>query len=149
MPDKDGHKKVWTLPGAPWKQPKPEFHAGYKGKVYISGSMRGKPFFNFPTFDKVAAIYRAAGWIVFSPADQDRTLNYDVNDYPTGDGAALLRDHPELADMRTFARWDVDRIFESDLVVVLPDSEHSVGVTAEVALAKWLGIEVLVLNVID
>lgn len=43
-------------------------------KIYIAGPMTGIPHFNFPKFDEIAASFRAKGFFVFSPADNDREL---------------------------------------------------------------------------
>lgn len=38
---------------------------------YLAGPMRGYPQYNFPTFHSVAAVLRARGFAIISPAEQD------------------------------------------------------------------------------
>ena len=89
--------------------------------------MSGYPFSNFPAFDAVADELRSRGHVVANPADHDRALE-----------AAGVAE----PSRRDFARWDVDRIFESDFIVLLPGHERSLGATAELALARWIGLKV-------
>lgn len=43
-------------------------------RTYVAGPMRGMPRFNFPAFDAAAEVLRAEGWVVISPAEEDRML---------------------------------------------------------------------------
>jgi hypothetical protein len=45
-------------------------------KIYLAGPMNYLPEFNYPAFDKAAKRLRAAGHIVFNPADNDRDKGY-------------------------------------------------------------------------
>lgn len=144
VPDKDGHRTHWTSPGAPWKKDLDWQVAGRPAakKVYISGPMRGIPYFNFPLFDEVKDYFLNLGWTVFSPADHDRELGHDGLSSGDERDVAELLGAPKgtLADQRAFARWDLDRILEADLVVLLPGWTQSVGATAEHAVAKWVRV---------
>jgi hypothetical protein len=46
-------------------------------------------------------------------------------------------------DIRDIIRRDVEAIQTVDLLVVLPGYEQSEGTAAEIALAQWLGIQVM------
>jgi len=108
-------------------------------KVYISGPMRGVPYYNFPAFDEVAARFKGYGWLVVNPADLDRSNGFD----PSG----LSEDHDwhstEGLDLRQAFRRDCDAICGCDHMVVLPGWEKSKGATAEHALAVALGLTIL------
>lgn len=99
-------------------------------KVYISGSMRGYPQFNFPAFDEVAAQLRAQGHEVFSPAEHDRETGFDPD--------RLAEVTP--AELREMLAWDCARILEADLVALLPGWSASRGAMLEVHLARTVGI---------
>lgn len=132
------------MPGAPWRKDELVKPIDAK-KVYISGPMRGIPFFNFPLFDEVRDFFDVLGWIVFSPADHDRSLGH--GGLASGDERELseLLGAPKgtLSDQRAFARWDFDRILEADLLVMLPGWTNSTGATAEHAIAKWVRVPVV------
>lgn len=40
-------------------------------KYYLTGPMSGIPQFNFPAFHAAAAVLRAVGWDIVSPAEED------------------------------------------------------------------------------
>lgn len=112
-------------------------------KIYVSGPMRGKPYFNFPKFVAVATQLRAEGHEVFCPAESDLAeYGPKVCNSPTGD----LKD---IADMHFSLRDALFRDCEyicktADTVVLLPGWEASKGATAERALAVALGLTVKV-----
>jgi hypothetical protein len=105
-------------------------------KVYIAGPMRGYPQFNFPAFDAAATMLRAAGFVVVSPADIDRAHGFDgtgsIPDgaFPVMARACILRDAAAICDGCTH-------------LYVLPGWEHSRGTRVELALAEFLGLEVM------
>lgn len=110
-------------------------------KVYIAGPMRGYPQFNFPAFDKAAALGRSLGWEVISPAEMDRQagINEKENDTP--------HFTPEL--IRVFIRRDVDVLVnqlkaeDGDAIALLPGWTQSTGAKGELALALWAKLRVL------
>jgi len=101
--------------------------------------MTGYPEFNFPAFDRAAALGRSIGWEVVSPAEQDRVENgFD----PTG----LSGDPKELDgkwDIMKAAAWDIKMVMECAAIAMLPGWEKSKGATAEHGVAKWLGKKIL------
>lgn len=103
--------------------------------AYISGPMRGYPDFNFPAFDKAKEILTAKGFLVISPADMDRE---DKNQKPGVLQPAWVyadRDYVSLRLLATNAN-------PKSCVVTLHGYERSTGASAEVAIAKWLGLNI-------
>jgi Domain of unknown function (DUF4406) len=108
-------------------------------KLYLAGPMRGYADFNFPAFDEGAAKLRQLGHTVFNPAERDREVHgNDVNVSATGD----LADVPQFS-LRGALGADLAWICaHADAVVVLPGWDKSLGVAAEVATARALGLPV-------
>lgn len=108
-------------------------------RLYISGPMRGYPAFNFPAFRAYANTLRRMGHEVLSPAERDEQNGFD----PTG--LTGWEDLSSLGfDLREALAADCRMICEeADAVVVMPGWEDSKGATAEVALARALGLPIL------
>jgi hypothetical protein len=100
--------------------------------LYIAGPMRGYPRFNFDAFDAAALDLRGKGFDVISPADLDRAIGFD----PDRDEAT-----PEF--MAGAMQRDIEAVMRCEAVVLLPGWEKSTGVNAEIGLAKWRGIPVV------
>lgn len=116
-------------------------------KIYLAGPMTGIPSFNFPAFDVAAArLRRQLGVFVFSPAEHDRCVyGPELEDNPTGDPILAKINHgfslrKALLDDLTFI------CNEADGIALLPGWENSKGVTAELSLAKALGLSVFELG---
>lgn len=101
-------------------------------RVYLAGPMRGILEFNFPAFDKAADEAFAQGWLPVSPADLDREMGFDEK-----------RDEPSPADLRTMIIRDVVELSKCDAIALLPGWERSSGVAVELAVAKFLGLQIL------
>lgn len=102
---------------------------------YLAGPMRGYPRFNFDAFDAFDAAaedLRKRGFDILSPADLDREVDFDPD-----------KDIPDQAFMTAAARRDIEAVFASDGVVLLPGWEPSIGACMEKLLAHMLGKEVL------
>lgn len=101
--------------------------------VYISGPIRGYHDFNRQAFAEAAAWWRGQGFHVISP------LEMDVQDELLGDPSMRATD-------KQIAR-DIDFVMKlrpgQDLVCSLPGWEKSEGATAEISLAKWRQVEVV------
>ena len=109
-------------------------------KIYLAGPMRSYPAYNHPTFDKAAAYLRAAGFEVFSPAEEDRK-RFPDRDWPNMTGDPII-DNIGLGDMRTIIKADLIWICENaDAIVFLPDAEKSKGARCERALGEFLNLE--------
>lgn len=101
--------------------------------LYIAGPMRGYPRFNFDAFDAAEKDLTEKGYVVHSPATMDRRLGFDPDVHTL-----------DQFDMRAAVKRDVTAIAACDAVVVLPGYEKSTGATAELWVAKWLGLPVVV-----
>lgn len=113
-------------------------------ECYIAGPMRGHDLWNFPAFDRWSQALVDAGWHVHSPADMDRALGLDENDYPV---------LPDWFQIESTLMRDFDRILscahiEHDAengygaIILLPGFEHSTGAHAELHVARNVGIHV-------
>lgn len=94
-------------------------------KVYLAGPMRGYPLFNFPAFHDAAALLRADGYEVWSPAENDVEI-FDPNN-----GTPKPMSH--------YMERDLPAICRADAVAVLPGWEKSEGARLEVDVAWRLG----------
>ena len=108
---------------------------------YVAGPMRGYKDFNFPAFDEAAERGRRMGYNIISPADLDRKNGIDPLNKP-GSGEAA-EGHIENIIQR-----DIDAIMSlqperGDGIAVLAGWTGSTGASAEVALARWLGLRVV------
>lgn len=94
--------------------------------IYLSGPMKGYPDSNYPLFRQVAGELRAAGHRVYNPAEF-------AHDGP----------HGSFPLRRAFAEYCAFICNEADTIVLLPGWERSLGVSAELALAKNCGLEII------
>lgn len=99
--------------------------------IYLAGPMKGYPDHNYPAFMAAAASLRSAGHHVYNPAE-----------FPH-DGP-----REEFPLRRAFAEYSRFICIEADTLVLLPGWEKSLGVSAELALAKNCGIEVIEFNAV-
>jgi hypothetical protein len=88
-----------------------------KRRIYLSGPMSGYPLQNYPLFRKVAAELRSDGHEVYNPAE-------------------YVHAEPEFPLRKAFAEYAQFICLEADAIVLLPGWESSLGVSAELALAK-------------
>jgi hypothetical protein len=95
-------------------------------KIYLSGPMKGYPQSNYPLFNRVAAELRIAGHDVYNPAEFPHDGPFET--FP-------LR--------RAFADYCRFICEEADAIVLLPGWEKSLGVSAELALAKNCKLDVI------
>ena len=97
-------------------------------KLYLAGPMRGKPEFNFPMFNRVAAALRSAGYEVFNPAEKG------------------LEKHAEAQQESLKFRRDVFALdtawicLQADGLALLANWHDSKGAVAEEALAQAVGL---------
>jgi hypothetical protein len=102
-----------------------------KPSVYIAGPMRRYPLWNFPEFDRVRDIFAAAGFEVFSPADNDRALGFNPEDQdPQGNVAGI--------DPWDFLGWDLARVNDADVIYFLKGWKESAGALLERQVAECL-----------
>lgn len=114
---------------------------GRRGKVYLSGPMRGIPEFNFPAFKRKAEELRAAGWEVFSPAEADiSATGYDFSpEHPEGKET----DEPGLTARECLARDCKYICEEATHMYMMRGWEKSTGAQAEWALARAIHLPVM------
>lgn len=113
--------------------------------VYLSGPMRGKPYFNFPTFFRQAAILRTQGHEVFCPAEEDVKV-YGDRVYASPNGLLTEIDSDIKFSLREALLRDCVYICETaTAIALLPGWEFSKGATAEHALSVALGHKVILL----
>jgi hypothetical protein len=107
-------------------------------KLYLAGPMRGIPEFNHPEFFKVAALLRAAGYEVYSPAERNYNAGHDFagrdGNEDLGSIGFSLRDA-----LGSDLAWITA---EAGGLALLPGWETSAGARAEVAVAHALGLPV-------
>lgn len=95
--------------------------------AYIAGPMRGYPRYNFDAFDACAGYLNSVGIDVASPAEHDRAGGFDPDGPLNG------------FDMEAAMRWDLTQVLCSDMVVMLPGWEASVGASLEYEVARKTG----------
>jgi hypothetical protein len=106
--------------------------------------MRGIAEFNFPAFHAAAALLRAQGHFVFSPAEKDNERHgTDISkDNPTGDEDLAAQQHG--FNLREALGVDLGWICaEAEAIALLPGWQLSKGARAELAAAQALGLEVI------
>lgn len=115
--------------------------------IYLAGPMRGYHNFNFAAFDYAAAMLRAEGFIVFSPAERDREVyGSQIENNPTGDEAIAVAANPACTIndcMKADCVWICDH---AAIIALLPGWQKSSGAGTELSLAKTLGLTVMELG---
>jgi hypothetical protein len=101
-------------------------------RVYIAGPMRGIDRWNFPAFDAAEKRWKEAGHEVASPASIDRALGLDEN-------GPLSQVNGDFA--RRAMAMDIQILYHSDAIALLPGWERSSGATVELSLSQYLGLE--------
>ncbi len=106
-----------------------------KNTIYIAGPMRGIYRMNFPAFDAARDKFIALGWNVVSPADLDRAAGINENIPMTDEQLSGL--------CRDFMRRDLNAIIDQcDAIALLPGWRKSRGVSVEMALGAFIGLDV-------
>ena len=110
-------------------------------RIYIAGPMRGKPNYNHLAFDLAQTKLTRDGWSCYSPAEEDRIRGFD----PLRDCDA---DHdwsefPDQLDFKSTVCNALARVINADAIYMLRGWANSDGACTELALAKWLGKEVI------
>lgn len=112
---------------------------------YVTGPMRGLPFFNFPAFDGARDLGISLGYNVISPADLDRAAGIDpVND--PGCVERMKKENPDL--LQDIVDRDICKILKlhpknNDGLAILPDWQRSIGASAEIAVARFKGLRLV------
>lgn len=111
--------------------------------VYLAGSMRGKPDFNFAAFDKAKADLEALGFVVISPADLIRQ-NEGWKDFPPED---LEMSHKlTVSCFRRNLNVILELCPDTDFIYLLSGWVDSAGANVEADLADILDIDIVCEN---
>ena len=106
-------------------------------KIFISGPMRGIPYYGFPALDAARAAFEAAGFDVVTPADLDRAAGFDAMDLPeTTDWNAEAG-----FDVRAAMKRNIDALLECDALVSLFGDRWSMGCGIERDIAERCNIQ--------
>jgi len=109
------------------------------GTIYIAGPMRGLPEFNFPAFMQAERHLQALGWETRNPAAKDEDAGFNVK----GTEGADWELEQQGFDVRAAIEWDLLAvIWDCDAVILLPGWKQSAGSKAELALARFLDLDV-------
>lgn len=112
--------------------------------IYVAGPMRGIPFFNRPAFDQAAAFLRTKGWKVHNPVERDIAVYgpklFDSN----GSGDIKMAIERHRFDIREVMSDNMRALCECDAIYLLEGWINSKGAYAEYALARALGLKVIV-----
>lgn len=95
--------------------------------IYLSGPMKGYPESNYPAFRRVAGILRLAGHSVYNPSEFKWAS----------------ADHAQFPLRKAFAEYAQFICIQACSIVLLPGWEKSLGVSAELALARNCGLDLL------
>lgn len=96
--------------------------------------MGGLPLWGFPAFDAAATLGRSLGFDIVSPAEHDRACGFDET--------KSMEENAGF-DLRAAKIWDLQQLQRVDAIAMIPGWETSPGATTELAVARWLGLEVL------
>jgi hypothetical protein len=102
--------------------------------------MRGIPYYNFPAFGDAHIDWLRAGWDVVDPAQMD--INAGFNAYalpPDTDWNAIPADF----DFNACVDRDIAGLRTCQAIYMLDGWQGSSGARAELALAEWLGLDVV------
>ena len=114
------------------------------GTCYIAGPMRKYPWYNFDAFDRAAGTMRQLKWRALNPADLDRKAGFDPHTCGikgAAEGAIPIALLPKHSSLREIVRRDVLAVLRSNILILLPGWRKSVGVKAEVAVARFAMIQ--------
>ena len=115
-------------------------------KIYIAGPMRGHELYNFPAFDAAEARLRRLGYDVVNPAALDRARGIHPENFPEDWD---WNNTPNGFDLKAVAMECLRQVSECHGVYLLSDYSLSNGATAELALARWLGLKVVIGTNVD
>lgn len=98
-------------------------------RIYIAGPMTGKPDLNRKAFQDAAALI---------------VVNFDgMVDVVNPDGIGAVKEWSECTCIRTIASELLKHLVICDAIYMLRGWENSKGATAEHAVAKWIGLEII------
>ena len=114
-------------------------------KIYLAGPMRGIPYFNFPAFFAAEEKLKKKGHKVFNPARRD--VQKYGKEIAAPDGSIKTAASQVGFSLREALAMDAQWLcLNADAIALLPGWKKSKGATAELALAKALGLKVITLK---
>lgn len=99
--------------------------------MYLAGPMTGIPEYNYPTFHAAANKFRAAGYTVLSPAEDEYESQLTA---PLPENAEHKYDH--------YLRLGIEKLLKADAVHMLQGWQSSVGATLEHDIAQKLRLAI-------
>ena len=112
-------------------------------RIYVAGPMRGRPQFNFPTFNAVTKYLRDQGHDVFNPAERDIEMHGAVPFMSSETGDMKDIEHTGLS-VRDVLAFDLGWLCrDAEAILMLPGWETSMGATAEWAAARAVGMKII------
>lgn len=107
-------------------------------RIFIAGPMRGLPEYNFPEFYRAEEVVRRYGHDAVNPARLDEEDGFDPHcDYRDEEMAELVK---------SFVARNITQLVGCDAIALLPGWEDSEGAKLEVAVAQYLGLDILRVN---
>jgi hypothetical protein len=108
-------------------------------KIYIAGPMSGMKDFNFPAFFEAEHQLEKLGYEVINPAHNDgATVQEALQSAGTPDSPNKLWSY--------YMKRDLPHVMDVDMLCVLPGWQNSKGASLEVAVARALGLPLMVLK---
>jgi len=107
--------------------------------IYICGPMRGIRRWNTKAFDEADYQLSKRGHEVINPAQLDRLEGFDAYDLPADTDWTQF---PDGLNFEKTVKRDLDAVRSADAIFLLEGWQDSVGANAELAVAKWCGLEV-------
>ena len=111
-----------------------------KGRIYIAGPMRGIKWYNFRAFHDAHVRWADAGWEVVDPARMD--IDAGFNPYTLPDDTDWNVIPPDF-DFAACVTRDIAGLRTCQAIYMLDGWQGSKGARAELALAEWLGLDVV------
>lgn len=99
--------------------------------------MRGRPGYNFASFDSATATLRSQGHEIVSPAEMDRALGFEGL-------TATEADFQALGGLPAAMRRDIAALLDVDAIILLPGWRYSEGTKTELFVARALGLPIYV-----
>ncbi len=109
--------------------------------AYIAGPIRHKKWYHAPAFYQADKALRQQGFDVLNPHKQDKDAGFDVYQLDPADHDWST--YPPGFDKEACYKRCIEAVTECDLIYMLKGWQKSTGASAEHALAKWMGKEII------
>jgi len=111
-----------------------------KRVAYIAGPMRGRYYFNVSEFVKAEELLSEQGFDVINPHQEDAKAGFLVSRLPMDTDWST---YPPGFDKEACYKRCIDAVTNCDLIYMLKGWQESTGAKAELALAQWMGKQVV------